>query len=160
MARRITKYESHVKPRLSEIGQWYREGAIDEDVAKKLGIAKVTLWRYISIHEELAKVVNRGKDIADAEVEAALYRRAVGFEYVEETVKTRPAPGENGAEIVVERKTTTKTVLPDTTAGIFWLKNRQPERWRDVQKHDHGGKLTVEVISTFPETGPPTEEPE
>jgi hypothetical protein len=38
---------------------------------------------------------------------------------------------------------------PDVTACIFWLKNRNPKQWRDVQDHVHDsrlGKLTSEEL--------------
>ena len=39
---------------------------------------------------------------------------------------------------------------PDVTACIFWMKNRMPERWRDVQNVDHAiGKY---IISDRPMT--------
>ena len=44
-------------------------------------------------------------------------------------------------EVLVERKT--KEVSPDTTAQIFWLKNRKPEQWRDKQVVEHGGEVSV-----------------
>ena len=42
-------------------------------------------------------------------------------------------------KVLVESKT--KEVAPDTTAQIFWLKNRRPDLWRDVQKIEHSGEI-------------------
>ena len=42
-------------------------------------------------------------------------------------------------KVLVESKT--KEVAPDTTAQIFWLKNRRPDLWRDVQKIEHTGEI-------------------
>ena len=40
-----------------------------------------------------------------------------------------------------------KAIKGDTTAQIFWLKNRSSKRWKDRQQHDveFKGNLTVEV---------------
>ena len=62
-------------------------------------------------------------EIVDIEVENALLKRALGYEYDEVTVEQ----SEDG----FKRRVTTKQVLPDTTAQIFWLKNRRPDKWRD-----------------------------
>lgn len=44
-------------------------------------------------------------------------------------------------EILAERKT--KEVVPDTTAQIFWLKNRKPAQWRDKQDIEHSGGISI-----------------
>nr|WP_308743166.1 helix-turn-helix domain-containing protein [uncultured Anaerocolumna sp.] len=41
--------------------------------------------------------------------------------------------------VLVERKT--KDVAPDTTAQIFWLKNRKPKEWRDKQDIEVSGNF-------------------
>lgn len=71
----------------------------------------------------------------DAEVENALYKRAVGYTYNEvtrESVKDQ-ATGEESLQVT---KVVTKQVMPDTTAQIFWLKNRRPDRWRNRPEAD------------------------
>lgn len=40
-------------------------------------------------------------------------------------------------------KSKTKEVIPDTTAQIFWLKNRKPDDWRDKQVVQHDGEVKV-----------------
>lgn len=67
--------------------------------------------------------LKKGKDVADYEVESALFKRAKGYEYTE--IKTKA--GEDG----IETTTTSKHVPPDTGAAIFWLKNRRADKWRD-----------------------------
>ncbi len=66
----------------------------------------------------------------DLLVQNALLRRAVGFQYDEYTYasKTDPVTGET---VLAPSKRTTKTVLPDISAQIYWLKNRLPSIWRD-----------------------------
>jgi hypothetical protein len=39
---------------------------------------------------------------------------------------------------------------PDVTAGIFWMKNRDPQHWRDSQQMEHA--LGKYIISDTPMT--------
>ena len=70
--------------------------------------------------------LKRGKEVVDIEVENALFKRALGYTYTEEKVEVSK---ENGRK-AVKTVQIVKHVMPDTTAQIFWLKNRMPE-WRD-----------------------------
>ncbi|MEE0740779.1 MAG: transposase [Emergencia sp.] len=127
---RKSKYETHVKPYLTVIAAWCRNGATDETIAKKLGVAYSTFRTYRNEYPELQKSMKYAKEHADLEVEAALYKRAVGYSYDEVTI-------EGG----VETKRVTKEVVPDTTAQIFWLKNRKAGEWKDKQNMELSGSL-------------------
>ena len=35
---------------------------------------------------------------------------------------------------------------PDTTAAIFWLKNRKTDQWRDKQDVEHSGSVGVTIV--------------
>ena len=120
-----TKYENIVAPNLSLIERWKRNGASEEEIAKRLGIAYSTFNLYKCQKSELSEALKKGAEIIDTEVENALLKRALGYDY-DETTQER---NENGELIVT--KVVTKQVAPDTTAQIFWLKNRCPDRWRD-----------------------------
>jgi len=92
-------------------------------------------------YESLKNAINEGKASADAKVERKLYERALGYE-VEEEQKVLNVSKEGGSRI--GRITITKKhVPPDPTSCIFWLKNRHPDIWRDVQRMEHGGKVEV-----------------
>lgn len=58
-----------------------------------------------------------------------------------------------GKEVVdyeVENALLTKALIGDTTAQIFWLKNRRPDKWRDKPAEVNGDKPKnnlLEVIS-------------
>jgi len=78
----------------------------------------------------------------DIEVENALLKRALGFEYEEVTTEIEDVPtgktGEDGKPIFKQRKhikKTTKLVPPDTAAAFIWLKNRKPQQWRDKREY-------------------------
>ena len=121
-----------------------RRGLTDDKIAHDLRISRKTLseWkkRYIAVGDALKE----GKVIADSQVEKALYRRACGYSYTERKVIRFP-DGSNRSEI------TEKEVAPDTTAMIFWLKNRAPDTWRDVQRQEitgtEGGPVQVRMMT-------------
>lgn len=120
----ITKYETVVLPNLNLIERWKRNGASEEDIAKRLGIAYSTFNLYKNKKSELSEALKKGKEIVDTEVENAILKRALGYSYEEIT-------RENIDGKMKITKVVTKQVVPDTTAQIFWLKNRCPESWRD-----------------------------
>lgn len=77
------KYYTHVEPKLLLVEAWARDGMIEEEIAKKLGIAYSTFKVYKNQHSALSAALKRGKEVADVEVENALFKRAVGYEYTE-----------------------------------------------------------------------------
>ena len=125
-----TKYETVVMPNLKLIERWKRNGASEEEIAKRLGIAYSTFNLYKSQKSELSEALKKGAEIVDTEVENALLKRALGYDY-EEITKERNDSGE-----LVVTKVVHKQVVPDTTAQIFWLKNRCPDQWRDKLQVD------------------------
>ena len=141
------KYETHVKPKLDLIAQWARDGAIERDIAKKLGVSESTFSGYKKEHEELLQTLTVNKEVADARVESALYKRATGYEYTE----TSKEVGPDGVKI----KTTVKQVAPDVTAQIYWLNNRRPDRWRNKQDISIEGAPKVEIINDIPKPTDP-----
>jgi len=111
-----------------------RKGMIDKDIAKSLGIAEATLYEYQKVYPKFSEALKRGKAPVDVEVENALLKRARGFDYEEIHTEYRLKAGETEVKdkarpSVVKR--IKKTIVPDVTACIFWLKNRRRDRWRD-----------------------------
>lgn len=129
------KYQEWLTPDgLTRIEGWAREGLTDAQIAAKMGIGTSTLYKYQTEHTEIVEALKRGKAPVDNEVENALLKRAKGgFEVKEKRIeKWKDADG-------VEREHTviiTREVPPDTTAQIFWLKNRRPDLWRDRHEND------------------------
>lgn len=122
------KYEYWITPEgLLKIEGWARDGLTDEQIAGNIGIRRQTLYEWTKRFPVISDTLKRGKEIVDRQVENALLKRALGYEYDEVTRE----PDMNGE--MVETKRVTKQVLPDTTAQIFWLKNRKPDEWRDKQ---------------------------
>lgn len=120
---------------LLKIEGWARDGLTDEQIAHNIGIAVSTLgnWKneYVGIMESLKK----GKEVIDRQVENALLKRALGYSYVE----TKKEETDMGIKVTE----TTKEVIPDTTAQIFWLKNRKSVEWRDRKEVEVSGGLDV-----------------
>lgn len=121
-----SKYEEFVKPKLTLVEGWARNGLTDEQIANNLGISKQTFYNYKSKYVDFFDALKKGKEVVDIEVENALLKRALGYKYDEVTIEE----SDDGS---VRTKTVTKEVIPDTTAQIFWLKNRKPKQWRDKQ---------------------------
>ena len=103
-------------------------GSTDKDIAGFFEVDESTINRWKIEYPEFCESIKRGKISADANVASRLYKRAIGYEHDEDKIFNN-----NGAPLIVP---TIKHVQPDTTAAIFWLKNRQPARWRDKQEVD------------------------
>ena len=117
------KYAEWLTPEgLLKIEGWARDGLTDEQIAKNIGISRSTLNAWKDRYSDISDTLKRGKDVVDRQVENALLKRALGYTYEEITY-------EGG----VETKRVVKEVVPDTTAQIFWLKNRKREAWADRQ---------------------------
>jgi hypothetical protein len=104
--------------------------AEDADIADLFNIAPSTLTLWKSAHPELDEAIKRGRAYADAHIADRMFNRAAGYVATEQQVlrfKDRTYK-------IIEIK---KEYPPDTIAAIFWLKNRQKDRWRDVQDHRH-----------------------
>jgi hypothetical protein len=149
MAGRPGKYDTHVKPKLLLIEAWARDGLTDEQIAANLGISIATYYVYKSENIEFSDALKRGKEEVDIMVENALFKRAMGYTYEEVTHEAIEIKTGSGDNIVYQPATKIKTVLkevvPDTTAQIFWLKNRKPKEWRDKQEIEHSGSLDVDI---------------
>jgi hypothetical protein len=138
-----SKYEDYVEPKLELIECWARDGYIEEDIAKKLGISYATFREYKNKYPALLAAIKKGKEVVDYEVENALLKSALGYEYDEETYETR---WDDNKKRFVEvcTKRVTKKQPPSNTAQIFWLKNRKPKEWRDTKEIKHEGSIKLE----------------
>lgn len=132
----MAKYQEWLEPEsLLLIEAWARDGLTDEQIAENMGIATSTFYEWKKTYPEFSESLKKGKEIVDIQVENALLKRALGYKYTETTSEV----GEDGEMRVT--KQVTKEVVPDTTAQIFWLKNRKPALWRDKQSIEHSGEI-------------------
>lgn len=113
---------------LTLIAGWRMRGATLTRIAEDyIGISKTAWWGWYRESEDLRKACATAKDVADATVENALFRRAVGYDYtetIEELVE--------GEMMVTKRYT--RHMPPDTKAALTWLYNRLPNLWRSIQE--------------------------
>lgn len=138
------KYTKWLEPdNLLLLQAWARDGLTDEQIAHNMGIRRATLYVWKKKYPYISDALKKGKEVVDVEVENALLKRALGYDYNEVT-EIR----ENG--VVTQRKVVKKHVVPDVTAQIFWIKNRKPDIWRDIKKIDSNLNFTnpFEDIST------------
>lgn len=127
MAGRKVKVDPWLTPEgLDLLRAYARRGMTDEQIANAVGISRSTLDRWKHAHASIRDTLRASKDIADAHVENALYKRACGYESTEVTRYRDPKTGE-----MYIGKEVTKQVAPDVTAAVFWLKNRARDRWSD-----------------------------
>ena len=111
---------------------WARDGLTDAQIAANMGITAACLYNYQAKFVEIFDALKRGKAPVDIEVENALLKRAKGgFKVTEERIeKWKDAEGNEREHSVIIRR----EVPPDTTALIYWLKNRLPDKWRDKRE--------------------------
>lgn len=106
-------------------------GWTDAEMAAFFDVHVDTWHEWKKAHPEFSDSLKNWKAEADAKVERSLYERAIGYEHPEDKIFNH-----EGVPLVVP---TVKHYPPDTTAAIFWLKNRQPGEWRDKVDHEHSG---------------------
>lgn len=118
------------------IAGWRRNGLTLHDIAtKNIGVSMTGFWGWYKQSEELRKACANAKDLADTTVEDALYRRAVGYDYWEESWELIEG------EVRLARKFK-KHMPPDTKAIMQWLFNRKPDVWRALQEPLESTKYT------------------
>ena len=121
---------------LLKLEGWARDGLIDEQIAQNIGIRAATLYEWKKRFPQFSEALKRGKEVVDRQVENALLKRALGYEY--EEVKEKFEDG-----VLTERTVTKKEVVADTTSQIFWLKNRKPDTWRDKPEGTQKGDTSL-----------------
>jgi len=118
---RPTLYKSEYADKARKLCE--KHGFTDKDLAEVFDVDESTVNNWKVGHPEFLESIKEGKSFRDSNVERSLYERAMGYTHPEEKIFS------NQGEIV--RAETTKHYPPDPTAMIFWLKNRQPAKWRD-----------------------------
>lgn len=126
------------QPHYPNLAFWMAHaGLTEEQIAEQFGVDRRTINRWKKSHLDFGASLEAGKETPDDEVEAALLRRAKGYVYTEEKVTHQ------GDVVTVELER-----APDTTACIFWLKNRRPLVWRD--KHEVEANVTGNINIVIP----------
>ena len=119
------KYQQWLEPEgLTLLEGWARDGLTDEQIAGNIGINTSTLYDWKNKFSKISEALKKGKEVVDIQVENALLKRALGYDFQETRVEKSD---KDGTKIIQ----TLKHIPADTTAQIFWLKNRRPDKWRD-----------------------------
>ena len=136
---RPSKYKAEFA---KEAAKLCKLGATDAQLADffEVSVSTINLWKVQ--YKEFSESVKVPKAEADEKVEQSLYRRAMGYEHDEVDIKVV-----GGAVVQTPIR---KYYPPDSTAMIFWLKNRKPGEWRDKQDVELSGTLNwVEQLSAM-----------
>jgi len=145
---RPTKYS---KKLISQVYELCLLGATDVELAEFFSISESTLNTWKKKYPEFLESLKTGKAVADAKVANSLYQRAIGYQSTDTKFATHEG-------LITDQREYTKHCPPDITAAIFWLKNRQPEKWRE--KTESNIKITSvdEFLNALsPTTGIPSE---
>lgn len=126
--------------RIPEIINYCKLGAIDEDLAEMLEVCIATIYNWKNDHPEFLDAIKQGKELADQQVVKSLFYRANGYSH--DAVHISNYKGE------ITETDYTKHYAPDPTSMIFWLKNRQPDLWKDKQEIGGGLAIGITEIST------------
>jgi len=124
----VSKYDPENFPREAKF--LAARGATQAEIAECFGISYRQFKVWLTQYPELYQAVQEGNDAFTPRVERALAERAIGYDYTWEEEEINPVTGQ--PRTVIKRK----HFPPDTKAGIFWLTNRMPDKWRRVQKHE------------------------
>ena len=146
---RISKYEewvnnNEIKDKLVLVEGWSRDGLTQKQIADNLGINVDTLIEYKKKYPDFSNALKKGKEVVDIEVENALLKRALGYTitlYEEKVDK----------DGCVHNLKKDVHVPGDTTAQIFWLKNRKKAQWRDkVEYEKTQGVQKIHIVNDLP----------
>lgn len=141
---------SKFKPEfVSQAEKLAKLGATDIEIADFFEVEARTLYRWKAENESFCQALKAGKAEADERVERSLYARANGYEHEEVDIRV--------VDKAIVQTTIRKYYPPDTTACIFWLKNRKPAEWRDKVETEltgkDGGPIQVNRIELVPLRG-------
>lgn len=119
-------------------------GATDKDIARAFDVDERTVNRWKESQPEFRQSLKAGKEEADARVAKSLFHRANGYSHPAVKIITVPRGANMGSD--VQQVPYIERYPPDTTAAIFWLKNRRPDLWREKQEVEHSGNVTTTQV--------------
>jgi transcriptional regulator with XRE-family HTH domain len=123
----------------SQVEKLARLGATDAQIADFFDVTEQTINNWKQKDSQFFESLKRGKLEADARVADSLYHRALGYEALDTKFATHEG-------VITDEREYIKHYPPDTTAAIFWLKNRQPEMWRDRQDIDLSANIRKDEV--------------
>lgn len=122
---------------------WARDGLSEEQIAKNMGITRPTLWDWKKKELNIFNALKKGKEVADYEVENALFKRALGY-----TIQINEQKIDKDGCV---HDTVRDVHIPaDTTAQIYWLKNRKSKEWRDKVEQEITSFNRYNIVNDLP----------
>lgn len=128
---------------LALLNGWAKDGLTDEQIAKNMKVSTSTYYEYKKKHVEILEALKKGKEVVDYEVENALLKRALGY-----TITIEEDRLDKYGDVHTLKKNV--HIPADTTAQIFWLKNRKPDKWREKQENTNVDGEGVTIIDDLP----------
>jgi len=133
---RPSKYKEEYNDQVEKL---CRLGATDKEIADFFNVCEATINNWKIDEPMFLESLKRGKAISDMNVADSLYKRATGYSHPDTKFATHEGK-------ITDREEYTKHYAPDPTACFFWLKNRQPEKWRDKQDIEHSGNVAIDDL--------------
>ena len=143
---------------LALLAGWARDGLIDEEIAKKMKISRSTLNEWKKKYPDISDTLKKEKEIVDYKVEDALLNKCFGYNVkVLKHLKVKVIKYNSKGFKTSEKEEIIEVydevhVPADTTAQIIWLKNRQPNKWRDKPReieNKDDGVIIVDELSKY-----------
>lgn len=157
--RKANKYTTLVFPNLDAIRAYARAGYSMEAIASILGVAYSTFRNYSKTHTALKDALRTSKAIANMKVENAAFLASTGRtvtlkkpfklrrRYYDETTGKMIKEEE-----VIEYADQEEFIPPTPTAFMYWLGNRDPDRWKYQNKLAAENTEGTDVIITREKT--------
>lgn len=134
---RPTKFNDQLQEIMMNMSEM---GYTDKEIANLICIDESTLTNWKKKYPDFFASLKEAKGRADCKVEQALFKSALGEHYIEEHHEGVDANGN-----IVDKKVK-KQVPPNSTSQLFWLKNRQPDKYRDRKEVEHSGSVGIEQV--------------
>lgn len=131
-AGRPSRFNDSIKEKIISLA---KAGKTNEQIADIIGVHVRTIENWQGKHKDLLWAVKEAKQLADELVEASLFSRAVGYSHKSVKVFFDSKSLQTVEHEVIEQ------YPPDVQAAMFWLKNRQPDQWREKTEVEHSGKI-------------------
>ena len=121
------KYQKWLEPaNLERIANWAAHGCTDAEIAKNMGVSERTFYRWMDAHCQICQAIKRGRELSVEIIENTFFAKARGGIVVSESVEEFEGELRDGEPCngTTKRRTVKRELPPDTTAMIFYLKNR------------------------------------
>lgn len=128
MAGRKSTYDTVIVPRIEEIKEWLQQGKTDKECANMLGITPRTFSKHKNSISSFSSIIKNERKPKVEEIENSMFKSATGFtKTVKKAMKVKTVEYENGKRLLetekIEYYDEEIYIPPNTTAGIFLLKN-------------------------------------